>query len=287
MQAQRQQVESHEVTTITETVNAFDGSSWPYRITTDAGTVVHALSVIVATGSSPRKLGVPGEDRFWGNGVSTCALCDGPLYKNKSVVVVGGGDSAVEETVQLAGLVGNVTMLVRGDRLRASDAMQKKLTDVANIVVRYGCQLRSIVGTDDGVTGVEVYDVHTQKTETLATQAVFLAIGHEPRTQLFNGVLELTSDNYIQVAANDRTVNGRTANSQAASLPGVFAAGDVAAYDAAKAHFRQAGIALGEGQKAAKEAYLFLQERGLTTPILKSLRSGSLGVQFYRRAPVH
>ncbi len=271
MQAQREQVEKNGAVILDQAVQAIDGSAWPYCVTTQDGTMVHAMTVIIATGASPRKLNVPGEKEYWERGVSTCALCAGPRYKNKTVMVIGGGDSALEEAIQLSGLAKDVMVLVRGSKLRACNAMQEKISAISSIGIRYNCQICAIVGDGDRVTGVEVCDTQTQAKEMIPAAGVFLAIGHEPCTGFLKNMLALAPAGNIALSGPN----------QAISKPGMFAAGDVTKIG----KNRQAGIAAGEGQLAAQGAYDFLQECGLSTVRLKELRSATRsipGLQFYQ-----
>jgi thioredoxin reductase (NADPH) len=214
------------------------------------------LSVIIATGASPRKLGVPGEEQYWGSGVTTCAICDAPFYKGKNVVVVGGGDSAVEEAMQLTPYAKNITILVRKDAMRASAHMQKLLTDFPNITVEYNKEIHEIIGDGSKITGVKLFDNGSKIFEKRPIDGVFLAIGHEPNTQLFKDNLEMDSLGYIVV--KDR--------GQETSTPGIFAAGDVEDHT-----YRQAGVAAGSGIKAALDADAFLNQRGYTAELSKKL----------------
>lgn len=271
MDAQRKQVENHGVTIIAETVKTLDCAAWPYRIQTEEGTQLSALSILVATGSAPRRLGVPGEQQFWGMGVSACALCDGRFFKDKTVAVIGGGDSAIEELLQLTPYANNLHLCVRSSAMRASQVMQDKLADVEHLTIHYNKAVQDIVGDENGVSGLLLRDAQTNQTEKLAVDGVFLAIGHEPRTALVQNIVELTPQGYIKTIGQ----------SQATSMPGLFAAGDVT-----KGMYRQAGVAAGEGQKAAEDACLFLQHIGLTPPVIKALRSGKRaieGLQFYSK----
>lgn len=271
MDAQRKQVENHGVTIIGQTVKTLDCSSWPYRIQTEEDAQLCALSVLVATGSAPRRLGVSGEQQFWGMGVSACALCDGRFFKDKTVAVIGGGDSAVEELLQLTPYASNLHLCVRSGAMRASQVMQDKLAEVEHLTIHYNKQVHDIVGDENGVNGLLLRDALTNEIDKIAVDGVFLAIGHDPRTALVQNSVELTPQGYIKTIGQ----------SQATSFPGIFAAGDVT-----KGMYRQAGVAAGEGQKAAEDACLFLQNIGLTPPVLKALRSGKRaieGLQFYSK----
>lgn len=232
---------------IHDTVIKTDFSQYPYRLETEDGLVVHALSVIVTTGAKPKTLGIPGENTFWGKGVTTCAVCDAPFYKNKDVVVIGGGDSAVEEAIQLTPYARSITLMVRGSAMRAAVTMQQRLAQYSNIFVRYNVSLQEIVGDTAGVTGILVRDNQTGNVTQERIDGVFLAIGHEPNVWMLDNQLTLCDTGHIALC-------GRT---QQTSVPGVFAAGDVSDNE-----YRQAGVAAGDGIKAALDADRFLMHHG-------------------------
>jgi thioredoxin reductase (NADPH) len=247
MQHMRDYVVSLGAPIVPESIARLDCSSWPYQLVTDDGQIRYALSIVVATGAAPRVLDVPGERDYWGKGVTTCALCDAPYYKNKDVIVVGGGDSAFEQALQLAPHARTVAILVRKDRVRASTAMQNQVRALPNVRVLVNKEVKRIVGDGSHVTRVMVFD-HAQQTESAYdTAGVFLAIGHEPRTAWLNSNLALHADGSV-------VVQGR---GQETSVPGIFAAGDVADMT-----YRQAGVAAGDGIKAAIQAVQFLQHIG-------------------------
>jgi thioredoxin reductase (NADPH) len=256
----RAQVAKWGVKTIYETVDTIDTKSWPYTITTREGTVYRALTIIIATGATPLKLGIPGETEFWGKGVTTCAICDAPFHKDQEVVVVGGGDSAVEETLQLAPYAKKITILVRKGAMRASAAMQERIKNNEKIVVKYFVQVKEIHGEGDNVTGVTL--VHEDgKTEHMPTHGVFLAIGHAPNTKFLKDVVELDPQGYIYLA--DRT--------QQTSVPGIFAAGDVA-----DSRYRQAGVSSGHGIAAALDATFLLNDIGFNEQVQKELEAAGV-----------
>lgn len=225
------------------TIKSVNINSWPFELVSDDGQHIHALTIVVATGSAPRVLDVPGERQYWGKGVTNCALCDAPYYRGKDVVVVGGGDSAVEEACALAVHARTVTVLVRGKSMRASRSMQDRLTGLANVRVRTGVRVRAIEGDGHWVTGIQL----VAPSASVPSAGMFLAIGQEPRSSLFVGQLKLDKQGYIELRSG----------SQCTSVAGVYAAGDVA--DAA---YRQAGVAAGAGIKAAIEAFSWLQSIG-------------------------
>lgn len=237
-------------------INKVDFSQWPFKLTTEEGVVVNALTVVISTGAVPKTLGIPGEKEFWSKGVSACAKCDAPFFKKKKVFVIGGGDSAAEEALQLSPHAAHVTVLVRKDKMRASAAMQQRLKAVSNIEALYNSTPLAIVGDADGVTGIKIRDEKTAQEVQLQGDGVFLAIGHEPRTNLVREQIEIDNEGYIVLA-------GR---SQETSVTGVYAAGDVADHV-----YRQAGYAAGCGIAAAIDADKFLQHIGFNPDIAKSL----------------
>jgi thioredoxin reductase (NADPH) len=202
-----------------------------------------ARSLIVSTGATARWLGVPGEEQLRGRGVSACATCDGFFFRDRELVVVGGGDTAMEEAVFLTKFASKVTIAHRRDEFRASKVMQDRVLEHPKIEVAWNTVVDEILG-DGAVTGVRVRDVLTGEIRDVATDGVFVAIGHDPNTSLFRGQLDMDDDGYIQVA------EPRTAT----NVPGVFAAGDVT-----DRVYRQAVTAAGQGFKAAIDAERFLE----------------------------
>lgn len=228
-----------------ETVKHIDFGHWPYVLEMASGLKVEALSVIVATGATPRRLNVPGESEYWGKGVTTCATCDAPFYKDASVVVVGGGDAAVEEVLQLIPYAKNITVLVRGDAMRAQAKNRDRLKAYEKVTIRYRTEIAEIRGDGTHVTGVSVVSggVH----EDLAVTGVFYAIGHTPNVELFQySPVKLNAYECILVLSSQET-----------TVPGIFAAGDVA-----DSRYRQAGVASGDGIKAGLDAAAFLRDLG-------------------------
>lgn len=243
----KQQNQALGVQFLTDIVEQVNFNTWPYQIYTADGVTLNALSVIIATGAAPRLLGVPGEQQYWSHGVSSCAVCDAPFYKNKDVIVTGGGDSAVEQVLQLAPHVKSVTMLVRKDVLRACKNMQEKLAAIGNARVLFNSEIRQIYGDHGQVTGVELFNNQTNGSQSLPIDGVFLAIGHDPATKLFKEQLAMDQHGYLLLQAG----------SQATSVEGVFAAGEVVDHT-----YRQAGVAAGDGIKAALDCVSFLQSVG-------------------------
>jgi thioredoxin reductase (NADPH) len=205
-----------------------------------------ARTVIVATGATARWLGVPGEEKLRGRGVSACATCDGFFFRDRELVVVGGGDTAMEEATFLTKFASKVTVVHRRDRFRASKVMQDRLFANEKIEVTWNSVVDEVLGSD-AVTGVVLRDVATGETRTLATDGVFMAIGHDPTTGLFRGQLDVDENGYLAVSEPTTATN----------VPGVFAAGDVTDHT-----YRQAVTAAGQGCKAAIDAERFLTEAG-------------------------
>lgn len=254
----QEQAERFGAHTVPHSVTSVDFSQWPFVLTLSDGDTVHAFTVIIATGAKPRYLSVSGEKEYWGKGVSSCAVCDAPFFKGEDVVVVGGGDSAAEEAMQLAHYAANVTVLVRKDAMRASDAMQKLLKEYPNITVRYHVAVTEIQGDGTSVTSVHLLNSEDGSESDLATNGVFLAIGHLPSSELVKDQLKTESGGYI--AFDTR--------SQMTSVEGIYAAGDVADHQ-----YRQAGVASGDGIKAAMEALDLLRSMGYNDTIAKALAS--------------
>lgn len=230
-----------------DTIVGVNFDQWPYKLTTEQGVVIYAMSVIISTGANPKLLEVPGEHEYWSRGVTACAVCDAPFFKGKDVVVVGAGDSAAEEAMQLAQYAKNITILGRKEKLRAAASMQARLKEYPSISVQYNVEVKKIVGDEKGVTSIELYNNKTNQTSVMPINGVFLAIGHVPNSGLFKNHVATDENGYIET-------KGR---SQATSLPGVFAAGDVE-----DPTYRQAGVAAGHGIQAALDAVSFLNHIG-------------------------
>jgi len=242
MQAMREQAERVGAEFVSEDAAAVEFGWRPFGITVGAGQRLETRAVIVATGASARLLGVPGESRLLGSGVSTCATCDGFFFRNRAVVVVGGGDTALEEALYLANLARSVSVVHRRDELRASKVMAERAAAHTKIAFVWNSVVEEILG-GDAVTGVRLRDVKTSKRTDLAADGVFVAIGHEPNTSLFKGQLDLDGAGYIRLRERSLT-----------SVEGVFAAGDV--HDPT---YRQAITAAGFGCMAAIDAERWLQ----------------------------
>lgn len=231
-------------------INEVDLKNKPYTLKGDSGTYT-CDSLIICTGASAKYLGLPSEEAFMGKGVSACATCDGFFYKNQKVAVIGGGNTAVEEALYLSNLASEVHLVHRRDELRAEKILQDKLFEKAengNIVLHWHRTLEEVVGDDMGVTGMRIKSTQDDSVEEIELQGVFIAIGHKPNTDIFEGQLEM-KDGYIQVKS------GLHGNATATSVSGVFAAGDVS-----DNVYRQAVTSAGTGCMAALDAEKYLDQ---------------------------
>lgn len=231
---------------LTETISKVDFSKRPFKIWSESGEVVEAEAVILATGATARRMGVPGEQQFWQRGVSACAVCDGalPMFRNKPSVVIGGGDTAMEEATHLSKFASKVYLVHRRDSFRASKAMQEKVFSNPKIEVVWNSVLVSAAGSKS-LESVRIRNVVDNTETDIAVSGLFYAIGHKPNTDFVAGQLELDEAGYIL------TTPGTTKT----SVPGVFAAGDVQ-----DKKYRQAIAAAGSGCMAAIDAEHFLVE---------------------------
>lgn len=234
-----------------------DLAVWPFKVELSDGTVLNALTIIIATGATPKILKIPGEQEYWGKGVTTCAICDARFYQGRDVVVIGGGDSAAEEAIQLSAYANSIEILVRKDKMRASKAMLDHLAKIPNIKISYNKEVKKIKGDNKHVNAIEIYDNKTKTTQEKSIEGVFLAIGHEPNTTIFKGQIDLDSNGYIVL--RDR--------SQTTSMLGVAAAGDNS-----DNKYRQAGVAAGDGIKAALDIASFLASIGVDFDFAKKLK---------------
>ncbi|MEU3692021.1 thioredoxin-disulfide reductase [Streptomyces narbonensis] len=242
MDNMRAQAERFGAELVPDDIIAVDLTGDIKTVTDTAGTVHRAKAVIVTTGSQHRKLGLPNEDALSGRGVSWCATCDGFFFKDQDIAVVGGGDTAIEEATFLSRFAKSVTIVHRRDTLRASKAMQERAFADPKISFAWDSEVTAIHG-EQKLSGLTLRDTKTGATRELAVTGLFIAVGHDPRTELFKGQLELDDEGYLQVAAPSTRTN----------LTGVFGAGDVVDHT-----YRQAITAAGTGCSAALDAERFL-----------------------------
>lgn len=224
-------------------VTGVDFSKYPLQVTVDEKDVYVAESVIVSTGASAKYLGIPSEETFANKGVSACAVCDGYFYRGKEVAVVGAGDSAAEESTYLSKLCSKVHLIVRRDEMRASKIMQQRVLNTPNIEIHWNTETEEIVGDTNGVTGVRILNNKTGEKKVIPIQGFFLAIGHKPNTDIFEGQLDKDEAGYVKVIPGTTKTN----------VEGVFAVGDVA-----DKVYRQAITAAGSGCMGALDAEKFL-----------------------------
>ncbi|HEX4848162.1 MAG TPA: thioredoxin-disulfide reductase [Novosphingobium sp.] len=246
MQEMQAQAEHVGTRMLWDTIVDIDLSGSPFRATGDSGDVYEGDTLVIATGAQAKWLGVPGEQELSGKGVSACATCDGFFYRGKKVVVIGGGNTAVEEALYLTNHSQDVTLIHRRDSLRSEKILQDRLFAHPNIKVLWNKAVDHFVGGESGLVGVALKDTVTGETMTEPTDGAFVAIGHAPATELFKGKLELDGGGYIVVQPG----TPKTA------IPGVFACGDVMDHT-----YRQAVTAAGTGCMAALDAERFLAER--------------------------
>ena len=251
IQQMREQAERFGTSYITEDVTKVDLERRPFKLETDSGKDIYTQALIIATGARPRRLEIPGEDELWGGGVSACATCDGFFFKDQEVIVVGGGDSAMEEATFLTKFASKVTVVHRRDELRASKIMQERAFKNDKIEFIWDATVEEIHGENGQVTAVTLENAKTGERTELATNGVFLAIGHIPNTHLFEGTLDMDDEGYLLVDQPTTRTN----------VPGVFASGDVMDHI-----YRQAVTAAGTGCRAAIDAERWLAEQTTTTP---------------------
>ncbi len=229
---------------VAEDVIAVDFSKRPFTVTTDSGEY-QSETIIISTGATAKWLGLPSEKHLQGRGVTACATCDGFFFKNKDVIVVGGGDTAMEEATFLTRYVNHVTMIHRRDSFRASKIMQDRVRNNPKISIMFDTEVTEVLG-DNAVTGVQLRNVKTGEEHKLPVQGVFVAIGHQPNTSLFQGILDMDATGYIVPKEHTMT-----------NIPGVFAAGDVTDH-----RYRQAVTAAGDGCRAAIDMERWLESQG-------------------------
>ncbi len=248
MEQMEQQAEKVGTEIITDNIKTVDFSSRPFKAESESGEQFTADTVIISTGAQARWLGLESEKKFNGYGVSACATCDGFFFQDKTVLVVGGGNSAVEEALYLTNIASKVYLVHRRDSLRAEKILQDRLFSNPKVEVIWNSQLEEVIGNDDplNVTGVKLKNTKDEGITTVDVDGVFIAIGHDPATQIFKGQIEMDDENYIITKPDSTETN----------IPGVYAAGDVK-----DIVYRQAVTAAGMGCMAALEAEKFIASK--------------------------
>lgn len=251
MDRMKRHSERFKTQVIFDHIHAVDLHTTPFELTGDQATYT-CDALIIGTGASAKYLGLPSEDAYKGKGVSACATCDGFFYKERPVAVIGGGNTAVEEAIYLSNIAATVTVVHRRDKFRAEailvDRLMERTGKGGNVCIEWNHILDEVLGDAQGVTGVRLRNTLTDGTKEIEVHGAFIAIGHTPNTQLFEGKLEM-SNGYI------KTQNGLNGNATATSLPGVFAAGDVMDHV-----YRQAVTSAGTGCMAALDAQRYLED---------------------------
>ncbi|ANN68204.1 thioredoxin-disulfide reductase [Bordetella bronchialis] len=253
MQRFQQHAERFNTEIVFDHIAGVDLTQRPFTLTGDTGNVYTCDALIIATGASAKYLGLPTEQAFMGRGVSGCATCDGFFYKNQDVVVVGGGNTAVEEALYLSNICRSVTVIHRRDKFRAEPILIDRMMDKVengNMKLKLFSELEEVLGDDSGVTGVRIRNNKSGQTEDLAATGAFIAIGHHPNTDIFQGKLDM-KDGYII------TKSGLSGMATMTSVPGVFAAGDVQDHV-----YRQAITSAATGCMAALDAQRWLENAG-------------------------
>ncbi|ENO8414508.1 thioredoxin-disulfide reductase [Vibrio mimicus] len=252
MDRMKEHAERFDTEIVFDHINAVDLSSRPFRLTGDSQEYT-CDALIISTGASAKYLGLESEEAFKGRGVSACATCDGFFYRNQKVAVVGGGNTAVEEALYLSNIAAEVHLIHRRDSFRSEKILIDRLMDKVangNIVLHTHRTLDEVLGDEMGVTGVRLKDTQSEQTENLDVMGVFIAIGHQPNSQIFEGQLEM-KNGYIVVKS------GLEGNATQTSIEGVFAAGDVMDHN-----YRQAITSAGTGCMAALDAERYLDSQG-------------------------
>jgi len=243
-----------------ESVYEVDFSTWPYLIKTNdlkdknKKHEYKALSCIIATGTNPNLLNVPGEKEYFGNGVSTCAVCDGNLYKNKTVAVVGSGDSAITDAAYLSKIATKVYILIRGDKLKGNYTRKENVLSRSNVEVLYNTEIAEIIGSKDQISSIKIKNNKTNLQNNIQLNGLFLAIGAKPNTSIFKDQISLDENGYIKLIKYQET-----------SQTGVFAVGDIA-----NPLYKQATLAQGNGGVAATQTIDFLENIGYKTETINN-----------------
>lgn len=250
MERMRAHAERFHTEIIHDHINKVNLAEGPFYLTGDSGEYT-CDALIIATGASAKYLGLPSEQAFMGKGVSACATCDGFFYRDQKVAVIGGGNTAVEEALYLSNIASEVMVVHRREELRAEKILQDKLFEkekTGNVKFKWNHVLEEVLGDDSGVTGMKIKNITDNQVAEETLQGVFIAVGHKPNTDIFQGQLDM-KDGYIQIQS------GIQGNATATSVPGVFAAGDVADHI-----YRQAVTSAGSGCMAALDAEKFLDK---------------------------
>ncbi len=242
MQNIRKHAQHYKAELISDTITAIKPSGKEFELATQSGKTVQARSVIIATGASSRRLGIPGEEEYFAKGVSTCATCDAFFYQDKEVVIVGGGDSAMTEADHLLHFAKKITVVQNTNSLTGKDPIKFKVEKDPKVSFLFNSTVKEIKGNGQNVTGVVIESVNDKTTTELATSGVFLAIGYKPNTDSFKGLVELDDYGYVKVHDGTKT-----------NIQGIFCAGDAEDYK-----YRQAITAAGDGCKAALDAQGYL-----------------------------
>ena len=235
-----------------DTVTAIDTASWPFTVTTDEDEQFSALTIIIATGGTPKKLTVPGVKEFWGKGIGICTICDAPFDKGKEVAIIGNNDMALDKALRLSTFARRVTIVTDQDTLRISSSMQKHLDNAPNIRIASNLEVKKIMGTCGVLDGVEVYNNKTSHTYTIPVQSIYFALGFTPNSELVPTLVD--AQDYIQTYSH----------TQSTSVPGIYAAGTVE-----DSQYQKAVVAAGKGMQAALDALHFLEQVPL--PVQRSI----------------
>ncbi|OJU26752.1 MAG: thioredoxin-disulfide reductase [Sphingobacteriales bacterium 41-5] len=225
-----------------------DFSGFPHKVWIDDEVLIEADSVIISTGASAKWLGLPSEEKYNGFGVSACAVCDGFFFKGKEVAIVGAGDTAAEEALYLSKLCSTVHMIIRRDEMRASKVMQERVMKTPNIIMHFNHETEEVLGDGQKVNAVRIFNNKTGEKTEISVSGFFIAIGHQPNSDIFKGFVEMDETGYIQTIPGTSKTN----------VEGVFAAGDVQ-----DKTYRQAVTAAGSGCIAALDAERYLSAKGL------------------------
>ncbi len=244
MEQMRMQVESMGVQIICDTIETVDFSKVPFKMTGETGQIYEGKTVIIATGATAKWLQIPGETEYRGKGVSACATCDGFFFKNKDVVVVGGGNVAVEDAIFLTNFAKSVTLIHRRDELRAEKILQKRFFDNPKTKIIWDSIVTEIIGDDSRVTKLKLQNIKNENISYVDTDGVFVAVGHQPNTSIFRGHIELNEIGYVATTKSSSVFT---------SVNGIFAAGDVC-----DPIYRQAITSAAQGCIAGIEADRFL-----------------------------